>query len=232
MSLQQKRLGTAGLFCLILLFASFLVCGCFTLDTHVKVGADSKIHDYQVGITMNQYVYGLMMAGAEQNGQTSLSEAFSDQYGAKENLFAFKEEWNGDDVTITVTSKAPFGVEDKEKLTIRREGDYLIYEDALFVSEEQSADSDNPMAQAMYSGMASAYYLEMPGKIVESNANVIEGNTAEWHVTGPAVFSTAYYAKSEVPAFVVPNLVWLIGLIVLILLAVWLPARRRERQWR
>ena len=35
----------------------------------------------------------------------------------------------------------------------------------------------------------------------------------------------------RIPAFVVPNLTWLIGLIVLILLAVWLPARRRERYW-
>ncbi len=71
---------------------------------------------------------------------------------SKENLFLYEEEWNGEDVTITVTSNAPFSVEDKEKLTIRRDGNYLIYEDALFVSEEQSAYSDNPMANAMYSG--------------------------------------------------------------------------------
>jgi len=228
---DQKRLGTTGVFCLIFLFFTLLICGCFTMDTQVRVGADGLVQDYQVGITMNQYVYGMMMSGVEQNGQTSLREAFSDEYGAKENLFSYEEEWTGDDVTITVTSKAPFSVDDKEKLTIRREGNYLIYEDSLFVSEEQSAYSDNPMANAMYSGMGSHYYLEMPGKIIESNANVVEGNKAEWHITGPAVFSTAYYAKSEVPAFVVPNLVWLVGLIVLILLAVWLPARRRERYW-
>jgi hypothetical protein len=40
----------------------------------------------------------------------------------------------------------------------------------------------------------------MPGKIVDSNANVYKDNKAEWHLTGKTMSCMRMYAKSEVPA--------------------------------
>jgi len=51
----------------------------------------------------------------------------------------------------------------------------------------------------MISALPVHYYLEMPGKIVESNANTITDNKAEWHLSGLDAFSTKIYARSEVP---------------------------------
>ena len=44
------------------------------------------------------------------------------------------------------------------------------------------------------------YYLTMPGPVVESNADAVDGNTAEWHATGSEAFSeTRIYAESDAP---------------------------------
>jgi hypothetical protein len=51
----------------------------------------------------------------------------------------------------------------------------------------------------MISALTVHYYLEMPGKIVESNADTIADTRAEWHLSGLDAFSTTIYARSEVP---------------------------------
>jgi hypothetical protein len=44
------------------------------------------------------------------------------------------------------------------------------------------------------------YYLEMPGEITDSNADEVDGNTAEWHATGPDAYTnTRIYAESDKP---------------------------------
>ena len=52
----------------------------------------------------------------------------------------------------------------------------------------------------MLSSITLDYYLTMPGKIVDSNANVVNGNKAEWHLSGKDLSNMKIYAKSEVPA--------------------------------
>ncbi len=44
-------------------------------------------------------------------------------------------------------------------------------------------------------GGAIRYSLEMPGKIIESNANIVKGNKATWYITKPITI----YAVSEIP---------------------------------
>jgi hypothetical protein len=38
----------------------------------------------------------------------------------------------------------------------------------------------------------------MPGKIVDSKANQVNGNKAEWHLTGKTMSGMKMYARSEV----------------------------------
>lgn len=76
----------------------------------------------------------------------------------------------------------------------------------------------------MLSGFALHYYLEMPGKIVETNANTIEDNKAEWHLTGADAFNTRIYAKSEIPA--IPGFEIFFGLFALIAGVVVINAKR------
>jgi hypothetical protein len=55
------------------------------------------------------------------------------------------------------------------------------------------------MANMMLSGITLDYYLEMPGKILDSNAETVKDNKAEWHAIGSEIYNTKIYAKSEVP---------------------------------
>jgi hypothetical protein len=51
----------------------------------------------------------------------------------------------------------------------------------------------------MLSGISMDYYLEMPGKIVDGNADTIKDNKAEWHLVGADISKTKIYAKSDIP---------------------------------
>ncbi len=60
------------------------------------------------------------------------------------------------------------------------------------------------------------YYLEMPGKIVDSNADKVKGNKAEWHFS---TRKTPIYAKCEIlksPGFEVFGAILAIALIAIL----------------
>ncbi len=84
----------------------------------------------------------------------------------------FSEVRNGDDVEVKIS-----GVYD-EGVTVEQVDGYMVY----------NADVDPAEID---------YYLEMPGKIIESNADVVNGKKAEWHMTEGSTRNI--YAKSEIP---------------------------------
>ena len=77
----------------------------------------------------------------------------------------------------------------EKNIVVEKENGNIIYKDYTF-------DNKN-VSSVLIMGGAIHYSLEMPGKIIESNANIVKGNKAEWYITHPMVI----YAVSEVPSF-------------------------------
>ena len=87
----------------------------------------------------------------------------------------FSEVRNGDTVKVKIS-----GVPD-ENIVVEQVDGYMVYD----------ADVES---------FETHYYLEMPGKIIESNADVVNGKKAEWHTLDGAGSKLNVYAKSEIPA--------------------------------
>lgn len=204
--------------CLIILLCLAFSSGCFTAEIHSKVNSDGTLGSYSVGITTSQFVYGMLTSQAKEDGYSNLGESLMKD--AEPGSYSYNEKWDGDTVEITISTTQTMQSTDPELWKIQVENGYMVYNDKRLVSDDITGDS-NEFADAMLNSVAVHYYLEMPGKIVESNANVVDGNKAEWHLTGANAFNTDIYAKSELPVFGLPGfglIITLIGLISAIIL--------------
>ncbi len=220
----------------IALSVLLLSSGCVQTAIHSRVQPDGTVSDYRVTLNTSSAVYRLLAQSATEEGYSSLREMFSDPgyyrkdgegsdlFGGDTN-FEYDEVWSGDSVRLVFKNQAPMKPDAESGLRIYRDGEYLVYRHAMNAPSQQ--------AESEYSGMASSmfpldYYLEMPGTIVDSNANTIQGNTAEWHTAlgGPGV--TEIYAKSELPPSL-PGFTCIQGIAgVLGLAAAAVHARRRK----
>lgn len=194
------------------------MCGYSVLS---KVNKDGNVDNYRMVINTSSMVYDILSEQAKEEGHASLRESFMSNVSEEmEDKVTYNEKWNGDSVSIIIESKGqPL---EGGNLSIHREGDYLVYEDN-FESGERQEEPDEYTKQ-MLSGFALHYYLEMPGKIVEANANTVEDNKAEWHLTGVDAFNTRIYAKSEIPA--IPGFEVFTGLFALITCVVVIGMKR------
>lgn len=144
---------------------------------------------------MGSYMYEMLNNAEDQ----SLKET------AEERGATYTEEWNKGNVTITISYENP----DPETINANSEvqGDYIIYRDDLMDQAEDVTNSDYDMdMEELENQIKKHYYLEMPGDIVESNADVVNGNKAEWHMI-ESEDSRPVYAKSEVSSNPLPALV-------------------------
>lgn len=195
-----------------------LISGCLGISMYTKVQKDGDISDMKIEINTTSYVYGLIQSSAQQQGYSTVKEYMlsnvSKEYGSNSisgNTFDYNEEWSGDNVKMTLTAKGSFKPSDPMK--IYKDGNYMIFEYITTATPTPTpTPTPNPygyyfndsafsgMSDAMLSSITFNFYLEMPGKIVDSNANVVNGNKAEWHLTGKTMSGMRMYAKSEVPA--------------------------------
>lgn len=153
-----------------------------------KVNKDGEIIQYNMVIDTNSFVYGILNSQDSENGE-SLRESVVSKGGD------YKEEWDGDNVRITITGLPP------ENAYTELSEDYLIYRDPIgdFASDYEKDDEDLfGMNEAMDSAIKVHYYLEMPDEIIDSNADFVDGNKAEWHMVN-ANSIRDIYAKCEVP---------------------------------
>ncbi len=163
---------------LLLIALAVLLSGCATVNVHSKVNKDGGIESYKVVINTSSFVYGLLAEGAKKNGYESLRESFFSEIPEEErDKVTYDEVWSGDQVSIIVEIR-DYVPEEDDKLKVRKEDGFLIYEDLSFASESGQTTSDE-LSNAILSSFSLHYYLEMPGKIVDSNANVVKDNKAE-----------------------------------------------------
>lgn len=177
------------------LVALLLLAGCASLTVHSEVAADGTIDRYRLQINTSSTVYGLLDEQAKEDGYDSLRGSVLDDLNESlAGAVTYDESFDGDDVTITIE------MDDVEAtdaaISIERSEDGLVYEDLTFVNETETATAD---VEGFLAGLSVHYYLTMPGDITDSNADEVDGDTAEWHETGPDAFSdNRIYAESEV----------------------------------
>ncbi|MFZ0005377.1 MAG: hypothetical protein WCC86_03870 [Methanoregula sp.] len=81
-----------------------------------------------------------------------------------------------------------------------------------------NAAEEQEMMQSMLSGITVDYYLEMPGKIVNTTATTVNANKAEWHFGGTSLFNTSIYAESDPPSISgFTSLITIIGFAIVLL---------------
>ena len=177
-----------------------LLSGCASLSIHSTVEADGTIEEYRIQINTTSTVYGFMDQQAEEDGYDSLRESFTSQINeSRVGNISYDEEFNGDEVTITITAHE-FRPGPNSSLSISRDDGTLRYEDLTWVNETVQTGPSSNMTERVMSGFVIHYYLEMPGEITDTNAHEVDGNTAEWHESGSdALYDNRIYAKSEVP---------------------------------
>ncbi|QSZ68267.1 hypothetical protein RJ40_12565 [Methanofollis aquaemaris] len=199
MAFEKKK--TIALVCLSLL-GLVLVSGCFTMNVHATANTDGTVSDYRVELTTSSFVYNLLKESAKENGYANVREYVEAESGP--GSISYEEVWDDDSVTLKIRSNEPV-TPDGSNWTITKEDGYLIYNDLRFQDGEEEMDTSDKLTGALLSDCVLHYYLEMPGKIVDSNANTVNEKSAEWHLTGSDIFKTTIYAKSEVPATSLPG---------------------------
>ncbi|MBO8180906.1 MAG: hypothetical protein H0Z19_10620 [Archaeoglobus sp.] len=185
-------------FVFLLLALAVVLSGCATLTVHSKVSKDGVIENYKIIINTSSYVYGLLAEGAKKEGYNSLRESLMSEIPEEmRDKVTYDEVWSGDQVSIIIEVK-DYVPRSDDRVKVVMDNGLLTYEDLSFMSGEGKTTS-NEINKAILSSFSLHYYLEMPGKIVDSNANVVRDNKAEWHLTGANAFNARIYAKSEVP---------------------------------
>ncbi len=195
-TLNRKRAGLLALGLLV------LVSGCAQVAVHSTVAGDGTIDEYRLQINTSRTAYGYLDEAAEAEGYDSIGPwLLRDVNESAAEDVAYDETFDGDRVSmeVTITGLDPTTT---DTITVERSDGRLVYEDLTFVNESALVDageSEN-LAGTFSAGTSVDYYLTMPGKITDSNADEVDGKTAAWHESGRDAFvDNRIYAESEVP---------------------------------
>jgi len=203
--------------CIVLLIIVFGT-GCIKLGftTDNKVNKDANIAHSKISITTDNAGYGMLTSAAKSGGFPSIKEMMMKNFTksiGKDNII-YTENWDKDRTKLTISFERTdtFTPSADSQIKIQKVDNTIIYQDDAFYNpsamKSSSTDESNPyftkeqsenMANMMLSGITLDYYLEMPGKILDSNAETVKDNKAEWHAIGSEIYNTKIYAKSEVP---------------------------------
>lgn len=193
-----------------------LFSGCVTISYDAKVNKSGGIEKYNTTLDTNSYVYSALNSQFLEEDGKSLRDGVISKGGE------YKEVWDGDNVRIQISGLP------SQNASVEKTKDYIIYTDPigdLGSYDKSEKDEEDPlgMNEAMDSAIKIHYYLEMPNGIIDSNADYVEGNKAEWHMLNSTSIRNVY-AKCETPSLL-PE----IGIfnVVMILLTVAFIVKRR-----
>ncbi len=173
-------------FVIAVLLLGVITSGCLTMTIDSKVDGNGDLQNYKIVLTTNSFVYGLLTSELSEDDMT-LREQVESEGGT------YSEEWNEDEDEVSIIIENI----DSESTDIQVEGEYIIFRDEFTDFPNQASEfEDEEMDQLMNGAIKIHYYLEMPGKIVDSNANEVNGNKAEWHIMDLRS-AKPVYAKSE-----------------------------------
>jgi hypothetical protein len=171
-----------------------LESGCLTMSVDSKVNKNGEIEKYDLTMKTNAAVYSMLNTMSQEEEGKSLKESMSSQ-GAE-----YKEVWDGNNVTMTIKGSIP------KNVSVEKNGNFIVYRDKFENLANNKRDNEEDafgVNKAMDSAIQVHYYLEMPNKIIDSNADYVEGNKAEWHMLNSSSMRDVY-AKCEIPSFPLP----------------------------
>jgi hypothetical protein len=203
---------------ILLAVAALVLCGCVAvhIDVSTKVSKDA-IDEYKINFTMNKLAYLFLLGEAKNKGYPSVREYFLSKIDPSLKV-TYDEEWGENSVSVIITIYDFIPSENSKVMLLKRDN-YLIFSDHSFYDPKFVIEINQ-----VVSGFSLDYYLEMPGKIIDSNANVVKENTATWHLYGKDVFTTVIYAKSEIPQTPGFSIIYTVAAMVLaVLLYVFKP---------
>ena len=170
---------TGKLIILILLLTTMLAfSGCISGEINTKVNKDlSGMRSIDLEMTSAAYNY-LSDALAREN--------FEDDGGR--TLIAYdKKEENGQ-IYMHIVMEFD-NLNQLSTMDLHKDGNYLIFEDSLLGGEINDQANNAKIISLVYT-------VEMPGEIVDSNANEVVGKKAIWNDN----FPETTYVKSKVPS--------------------------------
>ena len=300
----MKKTGILLVLAFILLF--FVVAaGCMNLAMTEKytVSQDAQITHAEYDLNMDRSTYNLLKLGAEHEGYDSV-QALLERNLTKTlgpGNVSYTETWDNQNnkVTLSFSSTDTYSPPSDSKISIRKDGDNLVYQDDTFYSPQAlqslgagesaaslttpvptpaptsalvynatthgydlititptpvptkwiwnsslqkyeqveitptpavplfNASEEREMMEAMLSGVSVDYYLEMPGKIVNTSATVVNNNKAEWHFGGADLMNTSIYAESQPPSLL-PGFTSLVAVAGFALVVLFLGRRKNK----
>jgi len=212
---MQKIKVTSILVCAIIVLA-IAGAGCLNMKMteNVKVNKDAQITHMKISIKMDESTYNMIKSAAKRDGYTTVRELFEENLtksiGSRNAVYNEVFDKENDKVTISVERNDTYSPPADSNITIRKENNQIVFEDRSFYSDSKPNESltkspyfNETQYEAMRDMVLSAitvdYYLEMPGKITDSNAATVTDNKAEWHLSGSEITKTTIHAKSDVP---------------------------------
>ena len=212
-----------------------LTSGCLDMAVTTSVDPAGDIEKYQISLTMTSAVYSMMDEAAKQTGHSSFKDSILHPGTTTTGLnteLDYEERWSKEDnrVTVTLTAKHPNEVKSGNGISVERSGEYLIFrQDMSSQTPSTGSSSKSPYTDQFEKMFSVSYYLTMPGEIIESNADTINGNTAEWHRTTTKMPSV--YAKSKISLLPIYTLIG-IGALVLVGVGLYMVGFQRRRRTR
>lgn len=195
-----------------MIICAVTLSGCMSFNVDSKVNSGGVIESYKLVINTSPTVHSTLVDRAEGEGYSTVGEYLTSSF--KDNLQCdaeYDEMLKGDTVSYTLEASNCKPVEGGN-ISIYKEDGQIVYEDESLVNEDVPQVE---LADRLLSELTLDYHLEMPGKITGSNAHKVEGNTAEWHLSGTDIMNTTIYAKSELP--LIPGFQIILGAIGLVL---------------
>jgi hypothetical protein len=173
---------------------------------YTTVDKNGNINHNRMEIEVSQYVYDFLAMSAQGQGYSNMHDYvvsnLSKEYGEKDVTVTYSEVKTDDKVKMIIDVKGNIKQDEDSGMKVVRDGDFMVYEylSSGSTSNGYSQYTDtSTMSDAMLNGIKLDYYLEMPGKIVDSNADVVKGNKAEWHLVGKNISRMdRLYARSDI----------------------------------
>ncbi|MBP2132412.1 hypothetical protein J2128_000333 [Methanomicrobium sp. W14] len=216
----------------VLLMTVIMTSGCVQMTENVRVSSDATINYIKLTITTNPAIYSLISENCKKEGYSNLQEYIK----AKNPDISYSEDWSGDEVTITTELKnGTWTPLPDSKRIITDDGSTITYIDNTFVSENNELEKYSSsqyflLYNAMMDSVKIDLYLEMPAEIIDSNAQYVDDNKAEWHLGGTTFSSTPIYAKSKKGFVLSPETIIIAGCIIFIIAVAAVVLRRRYRK--
>jgi hypothetical protein len=203
-----------------------LLSGCTTATVDTTVSEDATVEEFEMYLNTTSTVYGALEDVMQDEGHDSLEDYVLN--GSDPEAVTYSEEWSDEEVSIHVSAEGEYPLSDRY-VSVTEEDGQIVYEDRMFYNE--SSERASEFQELIMSGVTVHYYLTMPGEITDSNADSVDGNTAEWHSTGSeAIRDTRVQATSEKPllsSVPVSGFGPLVAIIAFVALAVGIRSRSR-----